>query len=41
MIGSTGTGLTAADIGILVAWGAFGLVVAATTFRWEPQARGG
>jgi ABC-2 type transport system permease protein len=41
VIGSTGTGLTAADIGILLAWGAFGLVVAATTFRWEPQARGG
>lgn len=41
VIGSTGTGLTAAHIGILAAWGAFGLVVAATTFRWEPQARGG
>jgi ABC-2 type transport system permease protein len=40
VIGSTGTGLTAADLGILAAWGAFGLVVAATTFRWEPQARG-
>jgi ABC-2 type transport system permease protein len=41
VIGNTGTGLTAADVGILAAWGAFGLVVAATTFRWEPVARGG
>lgn len=41
VIGATGTGLTVANVGILAAWGAFGLVVAATTFRWEPQVRGG
>jgi ABC-2 type transport system permease protein len=37
---TTGTGLTATDLGKLTAWGVFGLVVAATTFRWEPQSSG-
>ena len=32
------TGLTAANLGILAAWGAAGLAVAARTFRWEPLA---
>jgi len=36
--GETGTGITAANLGILAAWAAFGLVVAARWFRWEPQA---
>jgi ABC-2 type transport system permease protein len=35
------TGITATDLGALVAWGAGGLVVAVRTFRWEPLAAGG
>lgn len=40
VIGATGTGITAADLGILLAWAAFGLLVAAWRFRWEPQTAG-
>jgi ABC-2 type transport system permease protein len=36
--GATGTGITGKNLGILLAWAAFGLVVAARGFRWEPQA---
>lgn len=39
--GATGTGLTAADLGILAAWALAGLVLAVRGFRWEPQASGG
>jgi len=35
------TGITAADLGVLVAWGAAGILVAVRTFRWEPLAAGG
>jgi len=35
------TGITAANLGVLAAWGAAGLLVAARTFRWEPLAAGG
>jgi ABC-2 type transport system permease protein len=38
VVGATGTGLTAANVGVLLAWAAVGLVVAAVGFRWEPQA---
>lgn len=41
VIGATGTGITAANLGIIAAWAAFGLVVAARWFRWEPQAAAG
>ncbi len=34
------TGVTWTDLGVMVAWGVFGLVVAITTFRWEPLANG-
>lgn len=39
--GATGTGLTASDIGILLAWALAGLAVAAWGFRWEPQSARG
>lgn len=39
--GATGTGITAADIGILAAWALAGLLLAVRGFRWEPQARRG
>jgi len=39
--GATGTGLTAADLGILALWALAGLVLAARGFRWEPQASRG
>lgn len=29
-------GITAQDVGVLVAWGAAGTLVALRTFRWEP-----
>jgi ABC-2 type transport system permease protein len=35
-----GAGLTAHDVGLLAAWGAAGLVVAARRFRWVPQGVG-
>ena len=35
-----GTGLTAHNVGLLAAWGAVGLVVAARRFRWVPQGVG-
>jgi len=35
-----GTGLTAHNVGLLVVWGAAGLVVAARRFRWVPQGVG-
>jgi ABC-2 type transport system permease protein len=41
VIGSTGSGITAKDLGILAAWAVFGLFVAARWFRWEPQAAAG
>ncbi len=34
------TGITVANVGVLVAWGAAGLLVAVRTFRWEPLAAG-
>ena len=38
---SSGTGLSAENVGVLVGWGIVGLLVAARTFRWEPRlARG-
>lgn len=40
-VGATGTGLTAADLGILVAWAVAGLLLAVRGFRWEPQATRG
>ena len=36
----TSTGLNAHDVGLLVVWGAVGLVVAARRFRWVPQGVG-
>jgi ABC-type multidrug transport system permease subunit len=39
--GATGTGITAGNLGILLAWGVAGLFIAATWFRWEPQAATG
>lgn len=39
--GATGTGLTAADLEILAAWAAAGLLLAVRGFRWEPQANRG
>jgi ABC-2 type transport system permease protein len=39
--GATGTGITAQNLGILLAWGVAGLFVAATWFIWEPQAATG
>jgi ABC-2 type transport system permease protein len=36
--GYTGTGLRLGDVAILAAWALGGLVLAATAFRWEPQA---
>jgi ABC-2 type transport system permease protein len=38
VVGATGTGLKASDVGVLVAWAVAGLVIAAVGFRWEPQA---
>jgi ABC-2 type transport system permease protein len=38
--GVHGYGVTAADLGILAAWGLAGLIVSARFFRWEPQSRG-
>jgi ABC-2 type transport system permease protein len=35
------TGITATNLGVIAAWGAAGLLVAARTFRWEPLAAGG
>lgn len=35
------TGVTWIDLGVMVAWGVAGLVVATLTFRWEPLANGG
>jgi len=32
------TGITAANLGVITAWGAGGLLVAVRTFRWEPLA---
>jgi hypothetical protein len=37
----SGTGLTASNVALLAAWGLVGLVLAARTFRWEPQAATG
>ena len=37
---SGGTGLTAHDLGLLLVWGAVGLVAAARRFRWVPQGVG-
>jgi hypothetical protein len=34
------TGITLVDVGVMAAWGAFGLLVAVRTFRWEPLASG-
>jgi hypothetical protein len=31
------TGLTGVNLGVLVAWGVLGLVVAVPTFRWESR----
>ncbi len=39
--GATGTGLTAADLGILAAWALAGLLLAVRGFHWEPQANRG
>jgi ABC-2 type transport system permease protein len=36
-----GTGLTGANVAVLAAWGLGGLLLAARTFRWEPQAAAG
>jgi len=35
-----GTGLTAHNVALLVAWGAAGLVLAARRFQWVPQGVG-
>jgi ABC-2 type transport system permease protein len=34
------TGITAADLAVIAAWGIAGLIIAARTFRWEPLASG-
>jgi ABC-2 type transport system permease protein len=34
------TGITAVDLGVPVAWGVAGLVIAVLTFRWEPLGAG-
>jgi ABC-2 type transport system permease protein len=36
--GTAGTGLTGADVGVLLAWGFAGILVSSRLFRWEPQA---
>ena len=35
------TGVTWSDLGVMVAWGVFGLVAAIATFRWEPLGSAG
>ena len=35
------TGVTWTDVGVMVVWGVFGLVVAMATFRWEPLGSAG
>ncbi len=35
------TGVTGVDLGVMIAWGALGLIVAVRLFRWEPMASGG
>ncbi len=35
------TGVTATDVGVMLAWGAVGLVAAVRVFRWEPLETGG
>ena len=35
------TGITAANLGVIAAWGVVALLVAVRTFRWEPLAAGG
>jgi ABC-2 type transport system permease protein len=35
------TGITLANVGVIVVWGVVGLFVALRTFRWEPLAAGG
>jgi hypothetical protein len=31
------TGITTANLGVILAWGVAGLVLAMLTFRWEPD----
>jgi len=40
-LGPGSTGITAADLGAIAAWGVVSLLVAVRTFRWEPLAAGG
>lgn len=34
------TGITAANLAVLIAWGAAALLIAIKTFQWEPRASG-
>jgi hypothetical protein len=35
------TGITAANLAVLIAWGAAALLTAIKTFQWEPKPSGG